>query len=281
MCQFCHQYGEGKKWYLRAEHYSMDLLADMERRRYISSFVRNVGSARITSIESSFERALRLPQWLRQIAYFFYEQRYRRDHFGQVVPLEDLFRVLALANSLVRLPCLCRKATTGRSDARYCIGLGLDPEKLFDVRDAFFDTFRPGPDTNLFEKLTLAEAIELHQAFEKEGLIHSVWTFKTPFIGAICNCDRADCLAMVAHLYDFRIFFRAEYVAEVGTDRCIGCRACLSMCQFGALWFSVAHRKAFVDPLRCYGCGICRSACEYEAIHLIPRTARPLARNQR
>ena len=30
---------------------------------------------------------------------------------------------------------------------------------------------------------------------EKEGLCHTVWTFQTPFIGGICNCDRADCLA--------------------------------------------------------------------------------------
>jgi ferredoxin len=278
MCQFCHQHGEGKTWYLKADHYSNQLLADLERRRYMIDFVRDVGNGQFSSFERDFQRAMRAPKWLRQIIYKYYEAQFRRDHFGQVVPIEDLKTVLSLANSIFRLPCICRKNTTGKNNAEYCIGLGLDPDKLLDLRDAFFETFRPGPDANPFERLTQPEALELHRAFEKEGLIHTLWTFKTPFIGAICNCDRADCLAMVSYRYHFQMFFRSEYVARVSHDNCIGCRTCLSLCQFGAMGYSVTNRKAVIDPLRCYGCGVCRSACEQDAISLMPRSEHPIAR---
>jgi len=279
MCQFCHQHGDGKKWYLKAEHYSEDLLSDMERRSYMNNFIREIGNGHISELEEKFQKGMHVPAWLKNIGYFFYERKYRRDHFGQVVPLDDLEKVFDLANSIVRLPCICRKNSTGRNDAPYCIGLGMDPNKLLDLRESFLETFRPGPNVAAFEKLTKSEALELHRDFEKKGLIHTLWTFKTPFIGAICNCDRADCLAMVCYRYGFHLFFRAEYVASVLSDHCVGCRSCLPLCQFGAIGYSAVHEKAFVDPLRCYGCGICRSECETDAIELLPRRNHPLARS--
>jgi ferredoxin len=277
MCQFCHQHGEGKRWYLRAENYSEELASDLDRRRYMVDFISRIGNGRIASLEKEFQRGLRAPAWLRQCFYWFYERRCRRDHFGQVVPLDELSQVLSLANSIVRLPCICRKNSTGRNDARYCLGLSMDPEKLLEVKEAFLETFRPGPHTNLFERLDATEALELVQNFEKQGMIHTLWTFKTPFIGGLCNCDRADCLAMVSYRYEFQLFFRGEYVAEVHDDVCIGCRACLSLCQFGALGFSAVHHRIFIDPLRCYGCGLCKNACESHAIRLTPRIQHPLA----
>ena len=38
MCEFCLKHGEGKKWYLRAENYSADLLSDARRRRFVEEF---------------------------------------------------------------------------------------------------------------------------------------------------------------------------------------------------------------------------------------------------
>ncbi|MGA7874131.1 MAG: 4Fe-4S binding protein [Desulfoferrobacter sp.] len=277
MCQFCHKHGEGKKWYLQAKNYSDQLLSDMNRRRYILDFISDIGNGHVSKLESTFRQALKAPAWLRHLFYSFYEKRYQRDHFGQVVPMEDLEKVLDLANSVVLMPCICRKNTTGKNDANYCIGLGIDPEKLLDVKEAFLETFRPGPDVKVFQKLTKSEALSIHKKFEKEGLIHTLWTFKTPFIGAICNCDRADCLAMLSYQYEFRLFFRSEYVGQVHEESCIGCKACLAMCQFGAIGFSVNRRKAFIDPVRCYGCGICRTLCEQQAIELSSRNGHPIA----
>ncbi len=277
MCTFCHQHGEGKKWYLKAEHYSQDLLADLERRHFIRDFILEIGNGHVAQLEKKLQLGMQAPAWLRQMYYWFYERRYRRDHFGQVVPLEDLEQVLGLATSIVRLPCICRKNSTGKDDARYCLGLSLDPEEIFEVKEAFLETFRPGPEVDLFERLNQAEALELLQGWEEESLIHSLWTFKTPFIGGLCNCDRADCLALLCHRYGFRLFFRAEYVAQAAAEICSGCRGCLSTCQFGAIGFSTVRQIAFVDPLRCYGCGVCRSHCDQQAIRLFPRRQHPLA----
>jgi len=278
MCEFCHQHGDGKKWYLKAEHYSEELLNNLERRRYLQDFSK-LGNLQGAQVEAGFQKAMRSPAWLRKLIYYFREKRQRRDHFGQVVPLEDLAQVMDLANSIVRVPCICRKMNKGRTDAEYCFGLGLDAGKMLDFQDAFLEAFQLGPEDVHFDRLSKAEALDLHRSFEKQGLIHTIWTFKTPFIGGICNCDRADCLAMLSYRYNFHAFFRAEYVAEVHSDDCTGCRACHSQCQFGAIGFSVMDQKTFIDPVRCYGCGICRSACEMEAIHLTPRNEHPLASN--
>lgn len=277
MCRFCHAHGDGKRWYLQAANYAEDLLNDLERRRYINEFIHWLGQLQLSSLENELKPAVGAPSWLRQLIFSFYERRYRRDHFGQVVPIEEVDQVLRLANSIVRIPCLCRKATTGKTDALYCFGLGLDPEKLLDVKQSFLETFRPGPDVKFFERLTHEEALQIHRSLEKKGLIHTIWTFKTPFIGGLCNCDRADCLAMVSYRYDLKLFFRSEFVAVVEPEHCIGCRACLGSCQFGAIGFSVAEQRAFIDPVRCYGCGICRVPCESEAIHLMPRSDHPIA----
>lgn len=279
MCEFCHQHGEGKKWYHNAANYAEDLLHDMDRRRYVREFIEDVATDKARRLERTFSQAMKAPRWLREVAYRFYEQRYRRDHFGQVIPKEDLHEVYGNAGAIVRLPCVCRKSSTGAKEARYCLGLTLDPEKFLDIKEAFLETFRFGPYVDPFERLSADQAMALTEQFEKEGLIHTIWTFKTPFIGAVCNCDRADCLAMKAYQYDFHLFFRGEYVARIDPARCVGCRKCAQACQFGALGHSAHNRLAFVDPLRCYGCGICRAHCEHGALSLQPRHAHPLAAN--
>jgi len=279
MCEFCHQHGDGKKWYLKAENYAAELLDNLERRHFIGDFLKKYGRETGSKYEQEFQQALKAPAWLRKLIYWFRERRQRRDHFGQVVPLEDLAQVLDLANSIVRIPCICRKMNKGITDAEYCFGLGLDPEKMPFLKDLALETFGIGPDSAHFDRLSKEEALEVLRGFEKQGLIHTIWTFKTPFIGGLCNCDRADCLAMVCYQYNFQAFFRAEYVAEVSREDCTGCRACHSLCQFGAMGFSVLENKTFIDPVRCYGCGVCRTACEMQAIRLTPRPEHPVAQN--
>jgi heterodisulfide reductase subunit A-like polyferredoxin len=51
----------------------------------------------------------------------------------------------------------------------------------------------------------------------------------------------------------------------------------MKLCQFGAMGYSAATRKAWIDPRRCYGCGVCRAACKPKAIELRDRTSEPLA----
>lgn len=279
MCEFCHSHGDGKKWYLKAENYSEELLNNLERRRFLEEFLPKYGKMKGAEIEAGFQKAVKSPAWLRKLIYHFREKRQRRDHFGQVVPLEDLARIMDLTTSIVRIPCICRKINKGRNDAEYCFGFGLDAGKMLGMKEALMTTFEMGPDDANFDRLSKEEALDLLRKFEAQGLVHTIWTFKTPFIGGLCNCDRADCLAMLCDRYDYRSFFRAEYVAQVSREDCTGCGACRSLCQFGAIGFSVMDQKSFIDPLRCYGCGICRPVCEMQAINLQPRQEHPVAAN--
>jgi ferredoxin len=277
MCQFCHQHGEGQKWYLRAENYAEDLLSDLRRRNLILDFFGHPehlkeGVARMEDLGKA-------PAFVQRAVKGSITRRMKRQHFGQVLPLEDVEAVFGFVNSIVRLPCICRHVTVGR-EVGFCYGVSMGPQAgaLGALLRDLDDSFLFGPDTSEFEELTPAEALEAFAGHEKEGLCHTVWTFVTPFIGGVCNCDRADCLAMrMTMAHGVKIMFRGEYVAAVSPDLCTGCRSCMRVCQFGALGYSAADKKACVEARACYGCGICRSVCPKEAIALKPRAEVPVA----
>ena len=67
--------------------------------------------------------------------------------------------------------------------------------------------------------ITPAEAAESIRTLGEEGLFHSIWTFRTPYIGAVCNCDQ-DCIAYrVSYSRGYyQIMFRGEYIAKVDFD---------------------------------------------------------------
>jgi len=124
-----------------------------------------------------------------------------------------------------------------------------------------------------FEMLEREEAKKILRSFDKQGLVHSIWTFKTPYIGGVCNCDQ-DCLAYRLQVKTNLLptMFRAEYVGLVDWDLCNGCKKCLLQCQFGAIRYSNTMKRATIEMRQCYGCGVCRAVCDQEAVSLKPRT---------
>ncbi len=271
MCQFCHQHGDGKKWYLRAENYAAEMMDDARRREVIRGIFGR--PEKLAADVAGMSRLDSLPGFVRRAISGAVTRRMKRDHFGQVLPLEDVEPIFGFVNSIVRVPCVCRYATLGR-EVGYCYGVTMADggRKFAEAVGVLGETPFFGPDTSGFETLTAGEALAAFAEHEKEGLCHTVWTFVTPFIGGICNCDRSDCLAMKATVgHGVKVMWRAEYVAEVNRDECVGCRACLRACQFGAMGYSAADKKAMVEPRACYGCGICRQACGKGAIGLVAR----------
>jgi Fe-S-cluster-containing hydrogenase component 2 len=279
MCEFCHKHGEGEKWYLRAENYSADLLSDLKRRKFIADFfsltekspglLERVGKLRI------------MPHFVKSAVVTHKVGRWKELHYGQVLPIEDVERVFGVVSNVVRLPCYCRHINLG-TEQRFCYGVSLAPQEgeMFKIIREIDMGYLTGPDTSGLEELTKEEALENFRQYEKEGLCHTVWTFVTPFIGGICNCDRSDCGAMQTTVTEgVPHMFRAEYVAEVNPEPCNGCRQCMRVCQFGAIGYSAANKKVFIDALRCYGCGICRASCTKNAIQLHDRASVPVAAN--
>jgi ferredoxin len=273
VCEFCTEHGEGKKWYLQMKNYSCELLHEQLSERQ----VRGAGAATRLEWTNRFWQGFVMPAitGVPAATGAFAAESAEDDkveHFGQVLPLEDVERVLGMVDSITRMPCGCRFASTGLTDRRYCFGLGVDQWKVLG-------TF---PDSaSSLEVLDREEAGRIIRGYDDEGLYHSIWTGVTPYVIGICNCDR-DCGAYNAYVANpgGQPFFRAEYVGVVDWELCIGCKECVSQCQFGALHYSSALGRVTIEPSQCFGCGVCRAACPNDAISLIPREAEPAAANR-
>lgn len=266
MCEFCTKHGDGKIWYKNAANYANDLMADIKRRKYIGEFLnstigdnfRNLGR-----LEAIFMRKGRLPEnVIRAI-----EEKARVEHFGQVLPIEEIRDVVLKAYSIVRMPCACRW-TVSRKEHRCCYALSYSPDAWYEGFDMGY--FGMTPDEGL-ERASAEEAILQMKELEEGGAIHSIWTMMTPFIGAVCNCTASDCIAMRTLVgVGGHIMARAEHVAMIDSLLCIGCGLCLPHCQFGAISSVTMEGRqvAAVDADKCYGCGLCRNVCAGKAIKL-------------
>jgi ferredoxin len=176
------------------------------------------------------------------------------EHFGQILPIEDVEQVIDMVDTITRMPCGCRYISTCKTDKRYCFGISID-------KWGMLGTF---PDS--------ASSLERLSKQEAKKIIHSVWTGVTPYIVGICNCDH-DCGAFGGYIEHGGTpsFFKAEYIYQVNIELCNGCKACMSQCQFGAQFYSSALSKVYISAEKCFGCGVCRAVCPTNAIELIPR----------
>ncbi len=285
MCEFCTEHGEGRKWYLEMQNYADELLyaeLSAEQKGMVGTgtryewanlfwqyFVMPAVNGQVPEQEPSPESTALPAQPRPKRTEAEIVHRRQVEHFGQVLPIEDVEQVLDRVDSITRMPCGCRFQTTGKTDKRYCFGFGLDK---WGVLGRF-----PEASASL-EVLDRQEAKDIFRKYDEEGLIHTVWTGVTPYVIGLCNCDH-DCGAYKGYI-EMRgapNFFRAEYVCQVNWDLCNGCKACMSQCQFGSQFYSSALEKVYIDPSRCFGCGVCRTSCAADAIELIPRQSSPLA----
>ena len=261
MCEFCAEHGEGQIWYLSMKNYGQAWLSQADRAGHITQFFQNFENAVASSLPmlDAIQALPFVPNVVGKIA----TARQKKNHFGQVVPIEDVDRILDQIDSIVRLPCVCRSLTMGRREVRYCYGLGINPLNVIGQYPDYSESL---------EWLTREDARTAIHQLDKEGLVHSVWTFDTPFIAGLCNCDQ-DCMAYRLQIGTgmMQVFFAAEYSATIRWDKCSGCKLCRSQCPFGAIRYTATHDKCTIDPNLCYGCGICRAVCNREAIELSPR----------
>ena len=271
MCEYCTEHGEGKKWYLHMKNYSDELLhqklsdvqkeyamAETRIERMLRFFKIDVMPA-ITGMREPVKDDSEIKAQLSE------EERAERRKvlFGQMLPIEDVEQVIDLVDSITRFPCGCRFVTTGKTDKRYCFGLGVDKRGILGK---FPDA------ASSLEVLSKKEAKKLFREYDNEGLFHTVWPFVTPYVGILCNCDR-DCREYKGYIEKMGAptFFRAEYICQVDTEKCKGCRSCMKQCQFGSKFYSSVLSRVYIDPTRCFGCGVCRAACPNDAISLVPR----------
>ncbi len=268
MCEFCKQHGEGKKWYLQAKNYSEELMNEQRRQfmtEFFSDFEHMIGD-KAAALDAALSAN---PAATKRLFPAVIEEQ-KRDHWGQVVPIEEIEQILDMSLSVVRVPCVCRGMLRGYHEARYCFGITSNPSSLLTVPLA------DHPDYRDLEVLDSEQAKAAIRKLDKEGLVHSVWTFISPMIGGICNCSVNECMALKTRTrLGLQTMFKAEYVAKVDWENCNGCRNCMKACNFGAITYSAYSRKVAVNQLQCYGCGVCRALCHKDAITLVERAGVP------
>ena len=269
MCEFCTKHGDGKIWYKNAANYGQDLLSDLNRRHYIENFLSSAfseGFQTLGRLETIYRKKGKLPAAVANAMV----QKAKTEHFGQVMPIEEIGDVVAKASTVVRMPCACRW-NIEKKEERCCYAVSYGPEPWYNAIDMAY--FGKASDEGL-ESLSPADAVAQMKAMEAQGSIHTIWTMMTPFIGAICNCRPEDCLAMLT-LDRTRIetMERAEYAAVVDGSLCTGCGLCDAACHFKAITSHQHHGEshAHIDPAKCFGCGLCRNVCASGAISMKER----------
>jgi ferredoxin len=269
MCQFCVEHGEGKRWYLEASNYAYDLDSDLRRRNYVVDFVRGFDEMRATAIAAG-EVTRALPAPLARLGRNAIARHQQKVHFGQPIPLEDCEQVLEMATSITVIPCICRMHQRGKSAEEVCVLVTAKP--ILGVLEEAFRDYEEGPGLDDFHSMTKDDTMDLLRSCEERGLMHSIWTFRTPFTAAICNCNlESGCMAMrLTAGYDIKIMWRGESVALLDDTACTRCGACARVCPFEAISASggaeVTHHVE-----KCWGCGICRTACPNRALSLVDR----------
>nr|MDO8133382.1 4Fe-4S binding protein [Candidatus Njordarchaeum guaymaensis] len=269
MCDWCVKHGDGKIWYLNAKNYSRKMYkerkaeakggsdTDLQRTvlEYLRNAISNIGTEQWPSVKKSVEGFL------------------HSTHFGQVVPLQDMEKVLDIAWPIATMTCACRRQARGLSDEEnfHCMGIGVGMYKW----ERWPDTYRGGVNF-----IPPKEAKDFIQKLNKKGIVHTAWTFGTPYIGGICNCEYECCYGLRGRLdYDLKVLFKGHYVALLDPGKCNGCRLCVSRCQFGAIKYSPSFEKISIDLLKCFGCGLCETGCARKAIHLESRSKFPALAN--
>jgi len=273
MCEFCIKHGEGKKWYLNVKNYSYDLLSDVKRRKYVQNHFYWIDETYKHFRNIMKFIPLHLPvigHSVRTIVASIIKRTFTKTHWSQIIPIEDVVKILSFTNSITRIPCVCRKITTGKVE-RLCFLISINPEKL-GIAGIIDQSFFGGPDVAKFETFGKERTLAFFKESEKKGMVHTIWALRAPFIGILCNCDLATgCIPMKMINNGTPFTFRAEYVAQVDINNCSGCKACIKNCPFDAIKFNVEVKRIEIDEKKCYGCGICRAVCKKDAIYLKDR----------
>jgi len=269
VCEFCTKHGDGKIWYKNAANYADDLVSDLRRRKYIEEFLETTiqdGFNTLGRLEALYRKKGRLKDSLREGMV----SRAKREHFGQVLPIEDVRDLVMKAETVVRMPCACRW-TMEKKEERCCYGISYGPNAWYDNIDMGY--FGKAPAEGL-ESLDREEAVKQMAGLEESGTIHTIWTMVTPFIGVVCNCSAQDCIALRTRSgIGVEIMARGEYAATVNEGLCEGCGLCETRCQFDAIGSvrESGRTVARIDPKKCFGCGLCRNVCMPSAISLVSR----------
>jgi len=118
-----------------------------------------------------------------------------------------------------------------------------------------------------------ASAVQVCSAAIKDG--HRVYGKIAQEIDDWLTARGYDSVEAVRGLYKRKLRERCTFgsapVMAVDEATCTGCKACLTRCVQGALYFDETRSAARVLPGNCIGCGFCQDYCPHNAMGLVER----------
>lgn len=189
----------------------------------------------------------------------------RIDAQAEILPYDDLRKMLESCNSFRVADCLCRteKAMLGEPcshSSETCMSFSREE-----------NAYEGMPEWG--RVISRQEALDLLDRVEEEGLVHCTYNFqREPFF--VCNCCSCCCgfLRAVTEYGAPYMLARSNYVSRIDPDTCSECGDCSSgRCPVDAI--GDGDDGYMVDGGRCLGCGVCAEVCDYDAISLVPRPA--------
>ncbi len=269
MCTYCDTFGGDRLWYLNPQAHAWRIYRVKERvnpnATITTASVGEVDWEPITEI---------IP--LQETDPEKYQEKLDKfsEHIGsmsklQVVPLQDIEKMLEVCGIVTSLNCVCRFFYRGwiqeSQDEFYCGGLG--PSMLRWER--WPERYKGCRDVGGIKFMSIDEAKEWIRNINKKGFVHCVG-HEVGSVNMLCNCNYPECMIM-RYRIDYGVqgaLLKAHYVAMVDWDKCTGCCSCTHRCYFGSLRFNPNWDRVEIDPHTCFGCGLCETTCPEEAIRL-------------
>jgi Na+-translocating ferredoxin:NAD+ oxidoreductase subunit B len=179
------------------------------------------------------------------------------DVTSQVLPLDDVIKILKSKRKIAVIDCPCRKqleltGTPTNKPLETCFSFN-------DYAEYYVEKRKQG------RYLTVDEAIAIQNLCDKEGLVTQSSILKDFKI--MCHCDK-NCIMFRS--FGNRIpteYFVSNYYSQVDPDACAGCGACVERCQTEAISIGEDDLAA-VQRDRCIGCGLCVTVCPTKAVAL-------------
>ncbi|MBW2085155.1 MAG: 4Fe-4S binding protein [Deltaproteobacteria bacterium] len=277
MCWVCEAYGdpevENGRWYLNPRNHSRNMYKIKKPDQKAAAYGSDPETQSGRTVGEIMQHRFTDPE---KFAQLIKEANAMRGsgpfQIGQVIPLQEAFKVVEMSYPVAAMSCICRihsRAQEERNEHEYsCTGLGVGMLKW----ERWPERYKGG--INFMDP---DETKEWLVKWNKKGMVHIIMTFGGSYVGGVCNCDYPDC-GMIRNRVDYGIetgCLKSHWVAKIDYDLCTGCGVCVQRCQFGAIKFEVTTEKTNIDQLKCFGCGLCETGCPTDAISLIDRESLP------
>ena len=111
MCEFCHQHGEGKRWYLLMENYSQELFAMDNRQEFMHDFFANFEEDMTANIKG-MEKLQNAPRLVQKVMKSLIVRKYKKEYYGseRYCTPTPTRNVLLTANTATAAACAERRA---------------------------------------------------------------------------------------------------------------------------------------------------------------------------